>query len=324
MPPMMTLPKHLSGFTVIPVSYSRSTHIIYARAHVSKTKNPTFPAERTLFLVNVPVDATDREISLFFKNCGTVERVVYDRDVFDDEQLGGENSDSDDEDEDEGTGSSMDVDPPENTEGQPRKRRKSRKDAKGKPVPPTVVPLPTVPLRTLRKTGSSAHIIFLDASSLEKALIPPLKPRSWPSSEEPKGLVHYAAVYDSRRPPLDAVRAHADTSMDLFEFELAKTKQKSVYRKGEAIVDEDGFTLVTRGGAYGQALGGGVGVASKTFQATGRTGSKKKREPKEKDAFYAFQKAEKQRKALLDLKKNFEADKARVEKLKESRRFKPY
>lgn len=28
--------------------------------------------------------------------------------------------------------------------------------------------------------------------------------------------------------------------------------------------------------------------------------------------------------ALLDLRKNFEADKARVEKLKESRRFKPY
>lgn len=28
--------------------------------------------------------------------------------------------------------------------------------------------------------------------------------------------------------------------------------------------------------------------------------------------------------ALLDLRKNFEADKARIEKLKESRRFKPY
>ncbi|KAF9222317.1 hypothetical protein BS17DRAFT_783512 [Gyrodon lividus] len=84
----------------------------------------------------------------------------------------------------------------------------------------------------------------------------------------------------SRRPPLDAVKAHVDTPVDPFEFELAKAKKKSVYRKGEAIVDEDGFTLVTRGGAYGQAHDGGVGVASKTFQATGRTGSKKKREPK--------------------------------------------
>ena len=28
--------------------------------------------------------------------------------------------------------------------------------------------------------------------------------------------------------------------------------------------------------------------------------------------------------AVMDLKKNFEADKARIEKMKESRRFKPY
>ena len=83
--------------------------------------------------------------------------------------------------------------------------------------------------------------------------------------------------------------------MERFEFDLAKTKQKSTYRKGEAIVDEDGFTLVTRGGAYGQTLGGGVGVASKGFEKTGQTGSKKKKEPKEKETFYAFQKAEKQR-----------------------------
>ncbi|KAF9242079.1 ribosomal RNA-processing protein 7-domain-containing protein [Melanogaster broomeanus] len=316
---MSKLPKTLSGFTVIPVAYPHSTHIIYARAHVSKSKNPTFPSDRTLFLVNIPVDATEREISLFFKNCGTVERVVFGQEASDGVQLAEESSDSDDED---GMGSSMDVDAPENEEVRPRKKRKGQKDGKEKPVPPTVVPLPTASLRTLHKTGSTAHVIFLDASSLAKALVAPSKPRSWHASEEPTGLAHYMALYDSRRPPLDAVKAHADTSMDLFEFELAKTKQKSAYRKGEAIVDEDGFTLVTRGGAYGQTLGGGVGVASKTFNASGS--SRKKKEPKEKEAFYAFQKAEKQRNALLDLKKNFEADKARVEKLKESRRFKPY
>ncbi|KAG8217943.1 ribosomal RNA-processing protein 7-domain-containing protein [Butyriboletus roseoflavus] len=151
------------------------------------------------------------------------------------------------------------------------------------------------------------------------------------------------ALYDAQRPPLDVVKAHADTWMERFEFDLAKSKQNSAYHKGEAIVDEDGFTLVTRGGAYGQTLGGGVGVSSKTFQKTGQTASKKKKEPKEKETFYAFQKAEKQRKggivcmcvvpyapakmlflALLDLRKNFEVDKARIEKLKASRRFNPY
>jgi len=106
---------------------------------------------------------------------------------------------------------------------------------------------------------------------------------------------------------------------------LGKARQNSQYRKGEAIVDEDGFTLVTRGGAYGQTLGGGVAVASKKFQQTGQPRSRNnKKEKKEKEGFYGFQKAEKQRKELLDLKRKWEEDKAKVEKLKASRRFNPY
>jgi hypothetical protein len=90
--------------------------------------------------------------------------------------------------------------------------------------------------------------------------------------------------------------------MERFEFDLSKSKQEAKYRKGEAIVDEDGFTLVTRGGAYGQTLGGGVGVASRKFMLTGKTGSRRKKDKKkEKDVFYAFQKAEKQRKGECEV-----------------------
>jgi hypothetical protein len=112
-------------------------------------------------------------------------------------------------------------------------------------------------------------------------------------------------LYDSLRPPLDAVREHADSAMELYEYELAKTKPKSKYRKGEAVVDEDGFTLVTRGGAYGQTLGGGVGVASKKFQQSGQTTrDRKKKDSKEKDGFYAFQRAEKQRNRMYCCQEN--------------------
>lgn len=41
-------------------------------------------------------------------------------------------------------------------------------------------------------------------------------------------------------------------------------KRQSI-EKAEAIADYESFTLVTRGGAYGQT-GGGVSVASKRFQ----------------------------------------------------------
>ncbi|KAL0949205.1 hypothetical protein HGRIS_009283 [Hohenbuehelia grisea] len=334
----------VSGFTVFPIRYSDdATHYMYARQHGGAKKQESntkqaLPSDRTLFLVNVPPDATDREVILFFRSCGTVEKVLFDGSADEEEE-------SEEEEEEEDVGSSDgDMDDGE----QPRKKRRLEEGKK-----PQVTPLPGKPLRHIRKTGQTAHVVFLDASSLPRALSLAQKPRLWSNTHEkdapPLGLAHYTALYASLRPPLDAVRAHADTSIALYEYELAKSKQKSKYKKGEAIVDDDGFTLVTRGGAYGKTLGGGVAVASKRFQAarSGKAGRARsgRKEPKEKESFYAFQKAEKQRKGaydrrsdssshnlvlilvlaeLMDLKKNWEADKAKVEKLKASRRFRPY
>ncbi|KAI1795102.1 ribosomal RNA-processing protein 7-domain-containing protein [Ganoderma leucocontextum] len=342
-----SLPTTISGFTVLPVAYSPSaTHIIYARAHsASKQKNAKgkqkeeLPEGRTLFLVNVPPDATERELTVLFKSCGTVERVVF--------NTGGESSPAqdamdDDEDEDEGEGEdggeeSGDQEGSGSEDEQDGHSRPKKKRKISEPEVPKVVPLPSVPLRTLRRTGHTAYIVFLDSSSLARALKPPAKPYPWPIDREtPIGLEHYKALYAALRPPLDVVRAHADSWMEAFEHEQAKKRQESQYKKGEAIVDEDGFTLVTRGGAYGKTLGGGVGVANKRFMdvqagagdgaATGAGGKRhrKKKENKEKDAFYAFQIHEKKRKDVIDLKKKFEEDKEKIEKLKQSRKFKPY
>ena len=333
----MGIPSVISGFSIIPVSYNSSvTHYLYARSHSSSKSDSskTLPEGRTLFLVNVPPDTTERELVMFFKKSGTVEKVLFD---FDLKELHNDVSDSDDEDDEPMAEAQAD------DHEQPKKRRRMQKDKKEVPA---IVPLPSQSLRRLRKTGLSAHVVFLDSSSLDLALASTSKPRPWPtSSEEPSGLSHYRSLYNSLRPPLDSVKAHADSSIELYEYELAKKKQKSKYRKGEAIVDEDGFTLVTRGGAYGQTLGGGVGVASKRFQRSGETTrNRNSKKEKEKEGFYAFHKAEKQRSGifyssfplsyfrllhcqpleLMELKRKWEEDKAKVEKLKASRRFKPY
>ncbi|PSR80982.1 hypothetical protein PHLCEN_2v6572 [Hermanssonia centrifuga] len=317
-------PTSIAGFTPIQIKYSSdSTHILYVRAHTGskkgKSKDILFPEGRTLFLVNVPPDATEREITVLFKQSGTVEKVVFDGDEEEVHEIG-EDSDEEMEDEEESGEEQDDV------EEQPRKKRKMSKDSK--PAIPHVTPLPARNTRTLRRTGRSAHVIFLDASSLSRALSPPSKPKSWPlDASTAVGLSHYTALYEALRPPLDLVKAHADSWMDLFEYEQAKKKRQSKYKKGEAIVDDDGFTLVTRGGAYGQTLGGGVTVASKKFQESRKTSQryrKDKKEPKEKETFYAFQVHEKKRKELIDLKRKWEEDKAKVEKLKESRKFRPY
>ncbi|OCH94497.1 hypothetical protein OBBRIDRAFT_747492 [Obba rivulosa] len=322
-----TLPANVAGLTPLPVAYSETeTHILYARAHSgskkanAKGKDAEFPEGRTLFLVNVPPDATEREIIQFFKSSGTVERVVFDSDSMQPDDELGDASESESGDEN-AHGDAADGEEPEDEE-RPRKKRKTQRSAA-----PQIIPLPSPPLRTLRRTGRTAHVIFLDSSSLARALAPPSKPRPWPvDASAPHGLAHYAALHAALRPPLDAVRAHADSWMAHFEWVQAQARQASKYRRGEAVVDADGFTLVTRGGAYGKTLGGGVAVASKRFQEeqSGRRARKNKKEKKEKDAFYAFQIHEKKRKEIIDLKQKWEEDKAKVEKLKQSRKFKPY
>ena len=286
-------PLSISGFTILPVLYNKSTtHCIYARVHEqAKAKTTdTLPGGRTLFLVNVPPDATERQLSLFFNYAGTVERVEFHGD-----------SATDLPEEDVSVSSSTDSEVEQDMEedndiSQPRKKRKtSKQDHKKRP--PEVVPLPTVPLRTLRQSGQNCHLVFLDSSSAESALASShiQKPRPWPSDPDvPTGLSHYLAQYDAIRPPLDIIREHARTAMDLCDYQKEKDKQKSKYKKGEAIVDEDGFTLVTRGGAYGKTLGGGITVADKKFVAEVNKGKRAKKR-KEKEAFYAFQVHEKRR-----------------------------
>jgi ribosomal RNA-processing protein 7 len=296
---MSKLPRTISNFTVLPIIYSPSvTHIIYARLHETSesTQSKTLPEGRTLFLVNVPPDATERELILLFKDAGVVEKVLFSEDLVEEEM---EEDDTDDE-EAEDANTDDEKQPEENSDG----FRKKKKFAKSKQSQaPTIIPLPSVPLRKLRHSGGSAHVVFLDASSLTRALAS-TTPRPWPKSpDEPLGFEHYLALYDAQRPPLDAIRQHADSYIEAYDHELAQEKQQSKYRKGEAIVDEEGFTLVTRGGAYGKTLGGGVAVASKKFEETGETTSnkrKKKKGPVEKDNFYAFQKAENQRKGTLN------------------------
>lgn len=256
--------------------------------------------------MNLPPDATQRDVSLLFKSCGTVERVVFGRDTESKEE------DEESEEEEEWVPQSEQQDK-EEEEDEPRPSKPNKKRrlelAKAKSQIPTVVPLPSLPDRTLRQSGHAAHVVFLDESSLARALTfvktaftskkyPTWPPTATGSPPEPSGLAYYLALHTALHPPLAAVREHADTSLELYEYSLAKSKVVSKYKKGEAIVDEDGFTLVTRGGAYGKTLGGGVGVASKKFDASAT--EKKKKKKKEKERFYTFQLREQKRQGTCD------------------------
>jgi len=315
--PLKSSITRISGFLPFQVQYDNDTcHILYIRAHVGgsskNAKKARWPEDRTIFMVNVPPDATEREIVFLFKSCGTVEKVVFD-------------ADRPSEDLDEETEADSEESDAASSSQQSHARKKPKTDTRSSNLAPStpsrgqrpkVEPLPIAPLRTLRRTGQTAHVVFLDASSCTRALAlaqahTGVKPALWSSNADEghsRGLAHYIKQYESARPPLDAVRAHADSAIARFDFDLearkAALRRESKYKKGEALVDEDGFTLVVRGGAYGQAVGGGVGVASRKFMdeytkgmhgKESRSKRKRHKEGKEKDAFYAFQIHEKKR-----------------------------
>lgn len=339
----MPKPTTFGGFTALPLQLQKSVqHFIYLRQNQSGTRNASDarakPDGRTLFLVNVPVDATARDLISLFKSAGTVERVIFPK------QSQAQLSDDDADSQDEGG---------DDDEAEPAGVKGSKSSTS---APPKAAPLIDASLRMPDRSGRTAHIVFLDESSLGRALslASSKNTLSWPpadTSAEPRGLALYLKRHNRSRPALDDVSSHVDTYMQRFDFDqAAKRAAATEYKKGVPIVDEDGFELVTRGGAYGKTVGGGVGVASKQFELSVKRGDlaaskrKKKGRDKSKDleGLYSHEQREKKRKgkyishfvwrnkshlfilAFMDLRERFEQDKMKVAKLKSTRRFKPY
>lgn len=325
-----SVPSTIKDFTVLPILYKsfsstrKTEHFLYLKEHIWKPKTSegreTYPKGRTLFVVNTPPDSTERELRLLFQSCGHIERVILQGNGGDElVALAEEGDDGSEEEEEEkedgdgdGDGDASAEDLVEDVEA--TTNRDIKKKGKKAKRPPQVTPLPLdaleVPLRAYRPTGSTAYVIFAELGAVSNALelrIAPEDRRLWPPGGgnfaiAPTGLAHYEALHAAERPSLDAVKKHADSYLEVYEYNQAilRRENKSKYKKGEAIVDEDGFTLVARGGAYGKSVGGGVGVASKAFMKeiegdTSTSKRKKKKNKHEKDDFYKFQIHEKRR-----------------------------
>ncbi|TPX72843.1 hypothetical protein SpCBS45565_g00191 [Spizellomyces sp. 'palustris'] len=78
--PLSVSDEHLPSFShhAKTTTTSRSVmHFLFIRAHESKKPEPNLPNGRTIFVVNIPVDATERHFTRLFRRCGKIERVVW-------------------------------------------------------------------------------------------------------------------------------------------------------------------------------------------------------------------------------------------------------
>lgn len=82
MPPISLVDATLQSHMKAPVSFSNlaPTHHLFIRKHASKDSKDTLPTDRTLFLVNIPIDTTPGHLARLFRHCGIMESIVFNED----------------------------------------------------------------------------------------------------------------------------------------------------------------------------------------------------------------------------------------------------
>ena len=131
-------------------------------------------------------------------------------------------------------------------------------------------------------------------------------------------IVEFIVDYTISRPSLSDLHATVEGAMAAFN--AAEAKERAEVQANRNVPDEDGFVTVHRRGRKANTDGTGATVFALSSDQAAKL--------KPKDAglvdFYRFQMREAKRSQLSDLRKRFEADKAKIAEMKEMRKFKPY
>ncbi|GLI60389.1 hypothetical protein VaNZ11_002535 [Volvox africanus] len=143
-------------------------------------------------------------------------------------------------------------------------------------------------------------------------------------AEKPIGVKAWVHEHKAARPGNDVLQRQVDDWMDEFDAE-----QEHKARERQAAMGEDGWTVVTRAkGRKRTREDDGVkvmtgGVATNAAAAAAAAAAKEKEKSVLGD-FYRFQRHEKRRNELAELRQRFEEDRRRLAQLKAARNFKPY
>ncbi|KAI9825657.1 MAG: Ribosomal RNA-processing protein 7 [Thelocarpon impressellum] len=294
------VPRSIGDYSVLPLELpalaslkTPAVHYLYLRRHGPKIPAPD--DARTLFAVNVPVDATEYHFRALFASLGggRVERVDFE---------GGR------------IVSKPAAAPPVLSQGKSKKRKRDDivEDA-------SLGSLPEIWDRDLRRSGGTALIIFVDKASLEAGMKGlrkwGRKALRWGGPVEEKipalGSARYLAHHQLRYPPRGPLQSSIDAFMTQYAALEAQRAQKAARLRQEP--DEDGFITVTRGGRTGPAR-----------LEEAQAAAEKQRGKEGLRDFYRFQTREERKKAQGELVRKFEEDRRRVDEMKRKRgKFKP-
>ncbi|KAI8593875.1 ribosomal RNA-processing protein 7-domain-containing protein [Geranomyces variabilis] len=277
-----------SAATSTPTQPIPAVHYLFIRAHEPRKPDPSLPAGRTLFIANVPTDATSAHFARLFRRCGVVERVAW------------------------GGGGGVGVttrDGVRRTGGHAHvvfKQHDAVENAVG--------------MKSRARVWSAESVIEEDKNDDDDDVDPAKAAAAKKTTTVLNGLAKYLAVHYAARPTLATLAA--ETNSTLAAFEDAERAARAAIESARNVPDADGFVTVVRGRGRKGMNSDGQGASVTAARAE----DLKKLKPKKKELvdFYRFQLRENKRNQLADLRRKFEDDKQKIAALRANRRFNPY
>ncbi|KAI9307026.1 ribosomal RNA-processing protein 7-domain-containing protein [Cunninghamella echinulata] len=310
------------GFKVLPVLVKEGCrHYMYMKRHEVRSDSDSFPASKTLFLLNLPVDTTDAHLQYLFRSHGKIVSITYhtgstiwDKSVQDieEENIQQEKNESFD---------SILI--------QPTTPKDQHKKNKKKQQQEEAVVESKASLRRLLHSGSKAHIVFDQTKTLDSVMEMKKIVRHWTIDQEepsatplqPLGFQRYLLSFQLSRPDPELLQTQVDAYMLKFKENEYQKERELLERMNK--MDEDGFVVVSRHKKK-KNTDGDIHVTATSAAVAANDQALKPKKKRELVDFYRFQLREKKQNELLELRKRFEEDKRKIEKLKQSRKFKPY
>ncbi|QDS70806.1 hypothetical protein FKW77_004639 [Venturia effusa] len=314
-----SIPAKVQDFTVLPVQLppslscpSKTTqHYLYLRRDAPKPgEEPTLDTKRSLFVANLPIDATENNLRKLFKGIAGagVERVEFDEYTQRPRRgliLGGEMVV-------QGTVVKIDADT-----GRGKKRKRGA-DGEEEVVKRRMeeIALPEVWDRRVLRGRGCCVVVFVDEGSREVALKECARVKrkgrvvEWPAVEgEEMGLQRYRTHHSLTFPSRAALQRSVNTY--LTHFTALESARSSLLSRQRQVPDEDGFVTVTRGGRAGPA---------RLEEAQAAAERLKEREKKRVGGdFYRFQTRESRKLKERELREQFEVDRKRMQNMRERR-----
>ncbi|KAI9788239.1 MAG: Ribosomal RNA-processing protein 7 [Candelina submexicana] len=304
-----TIPLEINDYLILPLALrplaafpTPATHYLYLRQHAPKI--PTPDTARSLFVVNVPIDATELHFRYLFANhLGNtrVESVTFEtkRDNAPKPAIAA---------------------PAAVPKGKVGKKRKRAEDRAVEEYS-EASELPKTWDRDLHRSGSTAVVVFVDKASAETGFKAARKAAKegtkiyWgdgvegkvPALGSARYLTHQRLTYPSPSILLSSVNSYMTTYSNL------EASRAAAATRARNEPDEEGFITVTRGGRTGPAR-----------QEEAQEEAEKQKQKKGLEDFYRFQSREKKKERAGELVRKFQEDREKVRRMKEGRgKFRP-